>query len=82
MTYFFETYGCQMNQAESSSVARLLDERGWAESPDPDGADLRAGPLRARLEFSSAARSPGDIRRQLVELAGEARKRHAASPPA
>jgi len=49
---------------------------------DPDGADLRAGPLRARLEFSSAARSPGDIRRQLVELAGEARKRHAASPPA
>ncbi len=40
MTYFFETYGCQMNQAESSSVARLLDERGWSESPDPEVADL------------------------------------------
>ena len=40
MTYFFETYGCQMNHAESASVAELLDARGWAASPDADTADL------------------------------------------
>ena len=49
---------------------------------DPEGADLKAGALRARLEFPSPARSPGDIRRNLVELAGEARKRLAAATPA
>ena len=49
---------------------------------DPEGADLKAGALRARLEFPSPARSPGDIRRNLVELAGEARKRLAAGSPA
>jgi tRNA-2-methylthio-N6-dimethylallyladenosine synthase len=40
MTYFFETYGCQMNHAESASVAELLDERGWTANPDADTADL------------------------------------------
>lgn len=40
MTYFFETYGCQMNQAESSSVAQLLDERGWKQAVDAETADL------------------------------------------
>jgi tRNA-2-methylthio-N6-dimethylallyladenosine synthase len=40
MTYFFETYGCQMNQAESSAVAQLLDSRGWLEARDADSADL------------------------------------------
>lgn len=47
---------------------------------DPDGADLKAESLRARLEFPSPARSPGDIRRHLVELAGEARRRLASAP--
>lgn len=40
MTFFFETYGCQMNQAESSSVERLLVERGWVEAPTADESDL------------------------------------------
>lgn len=40
MTYFFETYGCQMNQAESSSVEQLLLARGWAAAPSVDLADL------------------------------------------
>lgn len=40
MTFFFETYGCQMNQAESSSVERLLLSRGWSVSSDADASDL------------------------------------------
>lgn len=40
MTYFFETYGCQMNYAESASVEQLLDGRGWTKSDSADGADL------------------------------------------
>lgn len=40
MTYFFETYGCQMNQAESSSVEQLLNSRGWTAAPSADEADL------------------------------------------
>lgn len=40
MTFFFETYGCQMNQAESSSVERLLVELGWQAAPEAESADL------------------------------------------
>jgi len=40
MTFFFETYGCQMNKAESSAVERLLLERGWTASDSEEGADL------------------------------------------
>lgn len=40
MTYFFETYGCQMNSAESSSVENLLVELGWNKSEQADLADL------------------------------------------
>lgn len=40
MTFFFETYGCQMNQAESASVARLLISMGWSPSPEAETADL------------------------------------------
>ncbi|HOU39162.1 MAG TPA: hypothetical protein PKW16_09725, partial [Treponemataceae bacterium] len=40
MTFFVETYGCQMNHAESASVAALLESRGWTASTDSDTADL------------------------------------------
>ncbi len=40
MTYFFETYGCQMNYAESASVVRLLLDLGWTASDSADTADL------------------------------------------
>ncbi len=40
MTYFFETYGCQMNYAESASVARLLLDLGWTIAETADTADL------------------------------------------
>ena len=40
MTFFIETYGCQMNHAESASVSSLLLSRGWNERADGDSADL------------------------------------------
>jgi tRNA-2-methylthio-N6-dimethylallyladenosine synthase len=39
-TYFFETYGCQMNSAESSALERVLRERGWEAAPQGNTADL------------------------------------------
>lgn len=40
MKYFFETYGCQMNKAESSSVEQVLIERGWNSVENPEDANL------------------------------------------
>ncbi|MCL2196959.1 MAG: tRNA (N6-isopentenyl adenosine(37)-C2)-methylthiotransferase MiaB [Treponema sp.] len=38
--YFFETYGCQMNSAESASLTLVCKERGWLEAQDWNDADL------------------------------------------
>jgi len=40
LTYFFETYGCQMNSAESAALALACRERGWTVAPDGESADL------------------------------------------
>lgn len=40
MKYFFETYGCQMNKAESSSVEQILIERGWNSVENSEDANL------------------------------------------
>jgi tRNA-2-methylthio-N6-dimethylallyladenosine synthase len=40
MTYFFETYGCQMNKDESAAADILLSERGWTAAAVPEEADL------------------------------------------
>jgi len=40
---------------------------------DPDGIDLRAGPLRARLEFPKKVRNTSELRKTLAVLAQEAR---------
>ena len=40
MTYFFETYGCQMNIAESAAVEQLLISRGWTKASDVQVCDL------------------------------------------
>ena len=40
MTYFFETYGCEMNIAESASVEQLLLSRGWTKAFSAQVADL------------------------------------------
>lgn len=40
MTYFFETYGCQMNVSESNGLERILILRGWKKAVKPSNADL------------------------------------------
>ena len=40
MKYFFETYGCQMNIAESAALTLAAKERGWEEAGDSLDADL------------------------------------------
>ena len=42
---------------------------------DPDGMDLAAGDLTARLVFPERVSDPGALRRMLVRLAAEARAR-------
>lgn len=39
MTYYFETYGCQMNFAESAAVEQLFIARGWKKAPSAQVAD-------------------------------------------
>ena len=38
--FYIETYGCQMNVAESNAMEALLKGAFWAEAPDPEAADL------------------------------------------
>jgi tRNA-2-methylthio-N6-dimethylallyladenosine synthase len=40
LKYFFETYGCQMNSAESAALGLVCRERGWTAAPDGEHADL------------------------------------------
>ena len=40
MKYFFETYGCQMNSAESAALSLVCKEHGWQEAADSESADL------------------------------------------
>lgn len=40
MTYFFETYGCQMNAAESAALELVLKERGWKPGTTAEECDL------------------------------------------
>jgi tRNA-2-methylthio-N6-dimethylallyladenosine synthase len=40
MEYFFETYGCQMNSAESAALALVCKERGWQEAASPENSSL------------------------------------------
>jgi len=40
MTYFIETYGCEMNIAESASVEQLFIARGWEKAESAQLADV------------------------------------------
>jgi len=40
MTYFFETYGCEMNIAESAAVEQLFISRGWTKAEVPEFANI------------------------------------------
>jgi tRNA-2-methylthio-N6-dimethylallyladenosine synthase len=39
-SYYFETYGCQMNLAESAALKLTLRERGWVEAEEAETALL------------------------------------------
>ena len=38
--FFIETYGCQMNVAESNAIESLLISGGWVPADDPQESDL------------------------------------------
>ena len=40
MKYLIETYGCQMNKAESAALETIFRERGWIPSGSIDDADV------------------------------------------
>jgi tRNA-2-methylthio-N6-dimethylallyladenosine synthase len=40
LKFFFETYGCQMNVAESAALKLAANEQNWEETDNPDKADL------------------------------------------
>ncbi|MDR0312533.1 MAG: tRNA (N6-isopentenyl adenosine(37)-C2)-methylthiotransferase MiaB [Treponema sp.] len=40
MKFFFETYGCQMNLAESAALKLAAREKGWIEAETADDANL------------------------------------------
>ncbi|MDR2053714.1 MAG: tRNA (N6-isopentenyl adenosine(37)-C2)-methylthiotransferase MiaB [Treponema sp.] len=40
MTFFFETYGCQMNTADSAALREILRKRGWSAAEKGEDADL------------------------------------------
>ncbi|MDR2727664.1 MAG: tRNA (N6-isopentenyl adenosine(37)-C2)-methylthiotransferase MiaB [Chitinispirillales bacterium] len=39
-TVYFQTFGCQMNVADSDTIHQLLSQRGFVLSDSPDGCDL------------------------------------------
>lgn len=40
MTFFFETYGCEMNVAESAAIERLFLRRGWKKAKTAQVSDI------------------------------------------
>jgi putative heme iron utilization protein len=49
---------------------------------DPDGVDLQAGTITLRLDFPERVTGPGELRKMLVRLAGEARANGSGLRPA
>ncbi|MCL2688916.1 MAG: tRNA (N6-isopentenyl adenosine(37)-C2)-methylthiotransferase MiaB [Chitinispirillia bacterium] len=39
-TVYFQTFGCQMNVADSDTIHQLLSQRGFVLSDSPDGSDI------------------------------------------
>ena len=40
MKYYIETYGCQMNVADSELIISILNDAGHVQSQDIDAADI------------------------------------------
>jgi hypothetical protein len=63
-------------EATNLYATRLLgaDTADWrCTGCDPDGIDLQAGTTTLRLDFPERVTGPGELRKMLVRLAGEAR---------
>jgi heme oxygenase (biliverdin-IX-beta and delta-forming) len=58
----------------ATKLCGMPDGEWIATGLDPGGLDLRAGRLRARLDFPETVRTPGALRATLVKLVEEARK--------
>ncbi len=39
-TYHITTFGCQMNEHDSETIAGMLSEMGFSQAPERDGADV------------------------------------------
>jgi tRNA-2-methylthio-N6-dimethylallyladenosine synthase len=62
MTYLIETYGCQMNKAESSALELIFRERGWKPAtPSKDGVAREARNASRSEEKSSAEALDADL---------------------
>ena len=76
MTYLFETYGCQMNIAESAAMERVFLSRGWQKAVDVETADVvvvNTCSVRGSAEERVAGRL-GYLSALKKVRAGEARK--------
>jgi tRNA-2-methylthio-N6-dimethylallyladenosine synthase len=76
---YFQTFGCQMNSADSDAVRRLLAERGFEACPSPAGSDLivvntcsvrEAAEKRARARIAEFARGKRAARGQMLWVIG------------
>jgi tRNA-2-methylthio-N6-dimethylallyladenosine synthase len=72
-TVYVETYGCQMNVADSDLVTGLLADAGYAKVDDPDAADvilLNTCAVREKAEDRVLARAVnlGALKRRRPEL--------------
>ncbi|MBO4704398.1 MAG: tRNA (N6-isopentenyl adenosine(37)-C2)-methylthiotransferase MiaB [Spirochaetaceae bacterium] len=59
MKYFFETYGCQMNKAESAAIEQIFMDRGWQDAGCAEDADfivINTCSVRATAESRIAGR--------------------------
>lgn len=72
MNYYLETYGCQMNKAESAALEALLRERSWRAGPreEADLVLINTCTVRATAENRAWGR--------IAQFAAEKRKRRFA----
>lgn len=95
MTYFFETYGCEMNIAESASVEQILISRGWKKAENVQVADMAIintcsvrgsaeERIFGRLGFFTGLKKvrscAPDAKRRNMEIAAEYVERNGAVP--
>jgi len=59
MKYYLETYGCQMNEADSEIVAQIIERKGYRRTDEPQKADLilvNSCTVREKAESRAIAR--------------------------